>query len=656
MRPLPGLGAFSLALLCALGATSATAQEPPDSLPPDVEAEDADAAADSVPPTIHDLPDFGTFGSSSRPWIRRWDLEDLLESPALTLQELLEPVAGIIPVRGGDFGAPENIIAVGMGAGRVRLFMDGVEEVPLDGSQVDFARIPLVGIGSVTLRRGGGELRIELETERADPDDDRPLTRISAGTGDLETNLFRGFFAHPNAFAGSFTVGIERIDTSGPGGADEDGTVQGVWLRYLRPIGGFTISGELRRGIAENNLSALGALESTRSTQTLRLRSNRSSGLRGEVYWSNTTVDLEDGLGLEGESVRDADLDRSQIGVRGAWEGALGSASLWVRGEARVFNDQSSSDATPRLDSILRAAGQSGGARLPDDRLDLDAGAEVDGLGGASVRLGTDGWDGERHSVVGLQLWTAAYHGVSAFLERDDGERGWQPPFLRLPTDSAAAEAVAASFAQDAARSTDRDFTRIGAHLARGAFDVEVAWLSTNGDSVLPLGTADRAGLVGRGGAAFAHEDATGFEIGGRVALPLLEGLSGVGSLQSWDEEGVYRPERIYRGGVNFARTFLESGNFEINASFLVEGRDAMLVPIADPDFVASPEAPDLLAGPSRVPAFRSWNAHLQIRIVTARIFIRWENALGEPGLQDLPGRTLPGLRAMWGVRWTLRN
>jgi hypothetical protein len=56
------------------------------------------------------------------------------------------------------------------------------------------------------------------------------------------------------------------------------------------------------------------------------------------------------------------------------------------------------------------------------------------------------------------------------------------------------------------------------------------------------------------------------------------------------------------------------------------------------------------------VPFYQSWNAHLMIRVVTVRLFLRWENLFLRQNNQDLPGRLLPTTRVMYGVRWTLRN
>jgi hypothetical protein len=92
---------------------------------------------------------------------------------------------------------------------------------------------------------------------------------------------------------------------------------------------------------------------------------------------------------------------------------------------------------------------------------------------------------------------------------------------------------------------------------------------------------------------------------------------------------------------------FLESRNLEVWADVGVKGRDPMRVPQVDPD------GEPVMA---EVPSFQSWYGRLQIRIVTVRIFVLWENFTIRDENQDFPGRVLPPTRALYGVRWTMWN
>jgi hypothetical protein len=75
-----------------------------------------------------------------------------------------------------------------------------------------------------------------------------------------------------------------------------------------------------------------------------------------------------------------------------------------------------------------------------------------------------------------------------------------------------------------------------------------------------------------------------------------------------------------------------------------VEGRDPMIVPLADGDL------------PATVPFYQSWKAFVQVRVLTVRLFVAWENFTVRRANQDFPGRVLPIFRAHYGVRWTLWN
>ncbi len=59
---------------------------------------------------------------------------------------------------------------------------------------------------------------------------------------------------------------------------------------------------------------------------------------------------------------------------------------------------------------------------------------------------------------------------------------------------------------------------------------------------------------------------------------------------------------------------------------------------------------------PPLVPFYQSWFVRLQIRIVTVRAFIMWENFTLRQRNQDFPDRILPATRSLYGVRWTLWN
>ena len=190
---------------------------------------------------------------------------------------------------------------------------------------------------------------------------------------------------------------------------------------------------------------------------------------------------------------------------------------------------------------------------------------------------------------------------------------------------------------------TDRSSYRVGATLGWGGAVVSAAVLGLEHDVALPLGLEPDLGSDPVAGAR-----RRGWEAHGRIPLP-VEGLALVGSYQAWDVPGPYLPARIYRGAFEFHRAFMESENFELRASLGVRGHDPMLVFVPPED---ASEATELV----EVPFFQSWDGGFQMRIVTVRIFVAWENLTVRRNLQLFPGRVLTALRTSYGIRWTMRN
>src|SRR5205085_8512942 len=109
--------------------------------------------------------------------------------------------SGVIRLGGGDYGAPESATSCGLAGGGIRVFWDGFEQIPLDGSVPDLAQIALGGVERVRVERHPGELRIDLESLR--DHDPRVLSLVEAGTGDIGTSFFTGTVLHPHALGGS---------------------------------------------------------------------------------------------------------------------------------------------------------------------------------------------------------------------------------------------------------------------------------------------------------------------------------------------------------------------------------------------------------------------------------------------------------------------
>lgn len=64
------------------------------------------------------------------------------------------------------------------------------------------------------------------------------------------------------------------------------------------------------------------------------------------------------------------------------------------------------------------------------------------------------------------------------------------------------------------------------------------------------------------------------------------------------------------------------------------------------------PAVPDLIV----VRHSEEWYVHIQVRIVTLNIFVRWENVRRKSDNIDFPGRQQSQTRTLYGVRWTMNN
>lgn len=623
---------FAFAVLLLAAAAPLAAQEPPDTVPPDtvppIVADslldpEARQEADTLPPdslvyhALPSLPGGATTGADRGVW--RWDRDAILGLSSFTLLELLEGVPGLLPLRFGDYGAPEGVLGPGLTGGRVRVFLDGYEVAPLDGSIPDLSRVSLGALSEIRVERAAGELRVHLTGLR--PDDPRPLSLVEAGTGDLETNLFRGTFLHPRTFGGSLALSLERYDTRGPRG-QEAGTRQGFWLRYALHRGDRAgVAFDLRRSGAEVELDSIPP-GVTRTEWTIRARAEVADGAVVEAFTGQSSISSED------DGFTPIEGARRQHGARlGVTRGPL-----WGRAEARLL----------------------AGPALPSFRADLAAGAERDEVGGVALDWSSDRWAGRTVSARSLRAWTRPLFGLSAFGSIESGVRGARAfaPRAELPPEpdpddppddgEGEGEEEPEPDPLPTHHFADATTLRAGARFALGPVDLGASWLRTEVDSLLPLGL-----LFDRRARVVAGDEATGFEVTGRLALP-VDGFALVGSLTQWQDEGFYRPRRQYQGGLVFHDVFYPSESLEIRAGLEVEGRDPMLLPIFEGD--AGSETP------LRVPFYQSWQAHLQIRVQTVRIFARIENAFVRRANQDFPDRILPATRAMYGLRWTLWN
>lgn len=585
---------------------------PADSLDPEAAGASGDSvSADTIFYNLPDLAGPRESGFAQGAWV--WEREDIMVSGAVTLAELVATVPGLVPLLTGDYGTPLGVTAFGLGGGGVRVLRDGFEMLPLEGGVADLARIGLVGISRVRLDRTPGELVFRLESHRHT--DGRAYSLVEAGTGDLNTNLFRGTFADPVAVGGSLAVGLERADSRGARG-DEAGSVTGSWLRYQLHRGDAAGIALEYRGVGSETAARPYAAKTGRTDWTVRGRARLAEGVVVEAYGGKSSHEVEDeraAYAAEGGS-------RSQMGVRGS----LGRDGLHAQVGYRRF----------------------GGDGLPSSRLEASAGAESPRWGGVGGELDRTAWPGLTTGATRVRGWTRPVLGIQAFGSWESGTWGARAAPLASPVEGDSADAADPADEAPLFHVSDRTATRFGALWGWRGLAVSGALLEVEADSLLPLGIEPD-----RGTPALAGGTRAGWEVWGRIPLP-VEGLRVEGSLQQWEEDWSYLPRRNYTGALVFHRTYLESGNLEWWWTVGVRGHDAMTVrQVAGGGGMDEDEA-DL----AEVPSYQNWYARIQLRIVSVRIFVGWENFTVRRDLENFPGRLLPATRAVYGLRWTLWN
>jgi hypothetical protein len=564
------------------------------------------SASDSIPDSlrVNVLPEANgraPAGVATGVWV--FERADLLSTRGISLADLLAQVPGMIRLRGGDYGAPETITAYGLAGGGIRVFWDGFEQVPLDGSVPDLSVVGLGGVERVRVERHAGELRIELTSLRdVEP---KPTSLIEAGTGDYDTNNFRGTFVHPRALGGSFGFALDRVDTNGPN--REEGTRTGGWLRYTRHWGDdFALTGEARRMNASARIEGYPG-ESTRTDWLVRARWRPVPGLVFQGFSGRSSLE-----GLQEEDRLPVDRERAQHGLTADYDGGAIRAS----GAVRRF----------------------GGGNLPS--LSADAALTVDlPVGGLTAATSQELWEGSTVGIVRVNGWSRSVFGFSVFGGWDSGTRGVAlDPAPADTTDPPVAPVQIPNH-----RFHERTAVRLGARFAWRGVELTGARVTLKTDS-LPL---LRLPMDEEEGQVMAPIERTGFELTGHLPIPWVpEGFALAGSLTLWDEPARYLPERSYRAGFVFHDSFLPTGNLEVWGALGVEGRDPMPVPFAD---LESPEEAFLT-----VPFYQSWYAFIQARVLTVRLYVAWDNFSIRRNNQDFPDRVLPITRATYGVRWTL--
>ncbi|MFQ5888793.1 MAG: hypothetical protein ACE5JR_01935 [Gemmatimonadota bacterium] len=526
--------------------------------------------------------------------VYEWDLSEQLRTGALSLLDLLvNGLPGFTSVRASYYGGPHHLLDGLLGAGFVRVLVDGRELDPLEGGQIDLTRISLVRLERVRALRHADGWTIELSTLRHDRPD--AYSRITAGTGEPGLELLRGTFT--NGLGRDFTIAT-AIDLLNVTSGDLQSDRFDFWgkLSWIPTDNRAGIelqwkSESLERTVLENE-------DVDRRELFLYARGDITRGIQGALFAGSSELRADD------EAL--AESRHAGFSLVGRHERGYARLGLEVRDAAF-------------LPSVSGRASL-GAALAPGLTVDLAARAD-------SWRVfGTSG-------VRGGVRWAPGF-GVALVLsgEAATGTRGVPLPQTGT-ADSVSYDVIegAAEIAVGPFRLTERiGYQKLGGRLSLGtAFDppgslpgsTELQTFETAGSGpILPLGSILR-----------------GLE-------PIrLRGVWRYGRVLS-GEFPPFLPQNIVRGEIFFHDEFFD-GNLELRLGLALHRRTEWSAPLAS----------DPQSGLVVVPGYTMFDWNLLIRIGTVRIWWRVEN-LSSVQAEDIPGLAFPINRNAFGVKWEFFN
>jgi hypothetical protein len=480
---------------------------------------------------------------------------------------------------------------------KLRIFYDGIELDALDprnGGLLDLSFVQLWQLEEVRIERGASEVRVHLRSWRVRSV--TPSTRIDIGTGDLETNGYRGYFGRRFRNGAAMQLGAYQIgtrDNRGTGDAD-----------------GLSLFG--RAGWARGRLSFDASMTRTTRDRTAQQREEPRADLPvldgnfTEAYARAAYTDTARGTWVHLTAARlshaqnnlnfkktvqipllptpsELSYARQQLVGAAGWE-----RGPWtVSATARLRRIDSTSYLTPSA-RVAFEAPRFALAGFAEQQEELRL-RRVEGSG----RLLPLSWLGVSGAVSYFQPTTAGLFPSAITLR---GELG-----LRL------------NRAWFSAGWMSRDSARLAAPVV---FDTGF------------ITAADRPAT-----ALFVT-------FRGKVWKDIGVDMTAM----KWDSAGAYRPQYQTRGQLYLDtgwRSRFPSGNLHILASVTHEYRTAAFFPILD-DRLASSQ-------------YRLWSAQLEIRLLQATLHYQFRNFMNSE-YQQVPGFFMHRPVQFYGVRWYFFN
>ena len=551
-------------------------------------------------------------GFSDGVWV--WDRTGIQLETTTTLGDLLERIPGINIFRSGLYAQPLAASFSGATANGVEIWFDGYILDPLLESSFDISKMELAELENVRVERHFGKIRIFIQTLSVK--DTRAYSNIEAGVSQPNANVFRGLFMVPKLFFGPVGFALDRIDTHGLAGSEPANQVGG-WAKwsYVRPNAGLQV--EYHRTQTNRDEGSPWPDQFSRSDIIVQGRARLRPGLVAEVFGGRTHMDLDTSV-TRADSVPHYDQDETQFGGRLSYESSL----FWANAAAHLRDNKF----------------------LPATQFDGAAGIHY-AIFSARADVGQSDWrDAGTANELSLQAQVEPFHGLRIFGETTTSDRG-AAYLMRL--------------ADSTATITSYKGYRAGGELTWHGATVGAALLHASSDSIvsfgLPFDTID---------ARYPGADVTGFEMSGRVPLPiplplLGKGLAAEGMVTNWRSGSfsIYLPTQQYRAGLEYYAVPLKSGNLEMLGRIEMVHRGPMFAPLRTTDDQTGDPVTSIT-----MPAIDYIDAYLQIRIIDVRAFVRYEDLTAQspfvlPGRPpEVPARQIRGPRIIYGVKWQFFN
>jgi hypothetical protein len=562
-------------------------------------------AADSIkapvaPPPMPPLADIGDE--------YRWDRSQLFATGALTLNDLLARIPGVTTFQSGWIASPQ-VAAYAGEFRRVRLFLDGFEldEVnPRAGDVQDYSTVPLWTLDEVRIERSAREIRVHMRTWTTRST--TPATRVDVATGDFDTNTYRGYYAKRFQQGMLLQAGAYQYGTQDNALGDADHLA--LIARAGWATGRFSVVGTYYTLGLDRSLQARLA---TAVRPDLPRQESRYTQAYARVMYGDPS---QDGLWV-------------QLGA-GSFEFKL------TRGDSIIVTPGSPPDTTVfRRDTTRSRPQYVAAVGYTLGPLDVSLNVPVRDVRGdlfvapaASVALATDRF------VTNIFVQTRK---PDSTLTADATVRVTPLPFLALSGTIGRTSPI---------ESADRPTTlavraELGLKLGR-------VWLTGGGimrdttEVAPPIAFDTGFTAVAGGGVGGGRLTGAFATIRGKVLGDL--GLDVMG--MRLYEAGSYRPGYQSRAQLYIDtqwRSAVPSGNLNIFGAVTHEYRDRVFFPVRG------------RAEPLASSIYRTWNFHLEVRILRAVISYQFRNVLGLP-YEQVPGFRMPRQTNYYGVRWEFVN